>query len=135
MFSLNSKRAEKHPSVADISYTFQILPSFFSSFHASLSLGHRSQGDKLLDRYGFFELTATERKKKPGERDSHPTSLRIEHKQFTVAQKQGNAATTLLPGFEARLESTKYSPCISFCGIMSAVICRPESLCKGTMGK
>lgn len=121
--------------MAGISYTFQILPSLFGSFHASLSLGHRSQADKLLDRNSFSELTTTERKKKNWEERQSSNFSHNEHKQFTVAQKQGNAATTLLPGFEARLESTKYSPCISFCGIMSVVIRRPEPLCKGTMGK
>lgn len=62
--AFNSKRAEKHPSVAAISYTFQILSSLFGSFHASLSLGHRSQAEKLFDRYSFSKLTATEREQK-----------------------------------------------------------------------
>lgn len=133
----NSKRAEKHPSVAGISYTFQILPSLFGSFHASSSQGHGSQAGKLLDRYTFLNWQQQRKKKKLG-RDNHPISLRMNTSNSLLHRNrwmQRNAAMILFPDFEARLESTKYSPCITFCGIMSAVICRPESLCKGTIGK
>lgn len=49
----NSNRAEKHPSVAGISYVFKILSSLFGSFHASLSLGYRSQTANLFDTYSL----------------------------------------------------------------------------------